>query len=254
MNDGKRYETIFEVRFNDTGRHSLITPMALFGFLQETAISHAESRGFPAEFLAEHHWTWVLNRVHLRVRHYPRWREKVVVTTWPSNLSGLYATREFLIADGSGRACGAATSRWVLVDVARKRAIRIPERIADGFYTDTERAIDDPFPREKEVETATLEKEFHVRLSDLDTNQHANSGSYFDWFLETVPTDVLTDLVPKTVEITYKRESVLGDTLRVKSAETEMPESQGRGFSHTIVRAADDAVVALGKSFWGAER
>lgn len=253
MSDTQLYEKIFEVRFNDTGRHSLITPVALFGFLQETAICHAESRGFSGEFLAQHQWTWVLNRVHVRFEHYPRWREQVAVTTWPSNLAGLYATREFLIADGSWNSCGCGTSRWVLVDVARKRAIRIPPVISEGFDIDTSRAIDDAFPREREVEGEGITKEFHVRLSDLDTNQHANSGSYFDWFLETVPMDVLMKCVPREVEITYKRESVLGDTLRVKSVEGEATAEGGRSFCHAIVQAGRDGVVAIGKSVWGAE-
>jgi len=250
MDNPITYEECFTVRFNDADRLSRATPMAIYSYLQETAVLHSENRGLASAELRERNYAWVLNRIHMRIDRYPRWQETVTIRTWGNTLTGLYAIREFEILDENGERCGVATSRWVLIDTARSRPIRMPDEIEKRYGVKPERALNDPFPRPVEIEHGDVQRDFHVRLSDLDTNQHTNSAVYVDWCLEAVPTEVHTTMAVHSIEVVYKRETVLGDSLRSVGAPADDDALDRRVFLHAIRTQPDGATVALGRSIW----
>ena len=111
--------------------------------------------------------------------------------TWGSCLHGLFAVREWRALDARGDVLALATGRWVVIDVARKKIIKIPPQMPAAYGEHEGRAIDDAFQRMEHPVNGVNARHFHVRFSELDTNQHANSASYVDWCLEAVPQDVL---------------------------------------------------------------
>jgi len=240
----------FEIRYLDGDWQGRLSLLALQGYLQESAVLHCDSVGMTRAFLLENGLTWILNRIHIRVDHYPGFKEEVTVEPWPVNVGGLFNLREFRVLNPQGDVCAVATSRWILIDVNRKRPIRVPEMITSMFEVHEERVIDDPFDRMTDVTDPDLQKEFHVRLSDLDINQHANNASYLDWFLETVPSDVLSTHVPSSIEIDFKREATLGAALHVATAEQPPAPDGAREFRHALRLPSDNQLLAQGRSSW----
>jgi acyl-CoA thioesterase FadM len=58
------------------------------------------------------------------------------------------------------------------------------------------------------------EDHHRVRYSDLDANGHCNSGRYFEILLDAIePGEAFT---PSRFEITYVKEAMLGQVLKVK--------------------------------------
>ena len=245
-----KFTRTFDVRFTETDRKSRLTAIALYNYLQDTAVDHSDSVKVAPADLETWKYAWILNRIRIDVNRFPRHRENVAVTTWASSLRGLYAIREWTMADGRGEVAARSTSRWILLDVERKRAVRLPPFIREAYGEAPERAIDDPFAREIPIEAGEFEKRFHVRANDVDSNQHANSACYIDWCLETVPREVLNDYTPKTFEVTYKRESALGDGLVVVSRIAAEAAGGGQTFEHAIRLEEDGTVLAFGKSTW----
>ncbi len=240
----------YEVRYYDSGGNARVTPVALYSYLQESALRHCDDIGLTTPKLFEMGYTWMLNRVHVQIRHYPRYKERVRVETWPVNISGLYSLREFFVYDESGAQCALATTRWVLIDIAKRRPVRPPESMAQGFELRDLRAIEDDFPKLDLVENPIAEKTFHVRLSDLDINQHANSRCYFDWVLEAVPDDVLRGYIPASVEIHYRQEASLGDAIEASSAEIPCEGAERRGFVHALAAPGNTGLLAQARSHW----
>ena len=245
-----KFTRTFDVRFTETDRKSRLTAIALYNYLQETAVDHSDSVKVAPEDLETWKYAWILNRIRIEVNRFPRHREKVAVTTWASSLRGLYAIREWTMVDGRGEVAARSTSRWILLDVERKRAVGLPPFIREAYGEVSERAIDDSFARETAIEGGEFEKRFHVRASDLDSNQHANSACYIDWCLETVPREVLNDCTPKTFEVIYKKESALGDGLVVMSRAVAEAADGGQRFEHAVRLDKDGTVLAMGKSTW----
>ena len=245
-----KYRQSFEVRFCEADRRSLLTPVALFNLIQEAAIRHGDAANIEGEKLMDMGFAWMMNRIHMRIDRYPRRRETVHVETWGSSLQGLFAVREWRVYDDDDNEIACATARWIMLDTKKRKIIKLPSEIAEHYGEHKERGIEDPFDRMTPIESVENEKRFHVRLSELDTNQHANSVAYVDWCLEAVPEDVLNDYLPCDIEIVYKKESKLGDGLIANSAEDSAAANGGRTFHHAIRLEDDGSLLTMGKSVW----
>jgi len=186
----------------------------------------------------------------LRILTYPIRRDSIRVETWGSNFKGMFATREWRVTNATGVDVAQATGRWVLLSGEPKRIIRIPAMISEGYGEYADRALEDTFDRMIPPEAATSERSFHVRFSELDTNQHANSASYVDWCLESVPVSVMDTFIPESFEITFKKECRLGDELIARSEEAASPAPESRRYRHGLWRKADGALLAIAASAW----
>ncbi len=240
----------FEVRFYEADRASRLTPVSLFNYLQETAIRHGDAVGMDGEAFVRLGYAWMMNRLHLKILRYPFRRDVVQVETWGSCLRGLFATREWRATDAAGEVVALATGRWVVIDIARKRIVKIPPEMLAAYGEHEDRAMIDPFERMAPIRDGTNPRRFHVRSSELDTNQHANSASYVDWCLEAVPGEILEDFLPSGFEITFKKEARLGEELVATSLEVAGADAGERRFRHLLCRSSDGAVNAMAASLW----
>lgn len=242
----------FRIRFSESDRHARATPVALFNLLQETAIAHSASVGRGSDQLEQRGLAWMMNRAHVQFDRYPATDADVTVTTWAHCLTGLFAIREWTITDGSG-VCVRATGRWILFDVNKRRIIKIPPDFAETYGEEPERVVEDTFERMNPLKTGEYSREFHVRISDLDTNRHANSGCYVDWALEAVPLAIASTRRPRNVEMLFKKESVLGEGLIscAQQMRDGAPE-QILLFHHTIAGIAGDPR-AVAYTHWPAD-
>ncbi len=245
-----RYRTPFDVRFFETDRAARLTPVALFNYLQEAAVCHGDAVGVDGGALYKAGYVWMMNRLRIEVARYPLRRERVIVETWGSRFKGMFATREWRVTSEDGGALASATGRWVMLGGEPKRIVRIPAFVSEHYGEYPDRALDDAFDRMNPPAEIHCTRSFHVRFSELDTNQHANSASYVDWCLEAVPITVLDAYLPAMFEITFKKECRLGEELASRSE--ELPDSTAgvRRFRHGLWRSSDDALLAIAASEW----
>ncbi len=245
-----RFRAPFDVRFYETDRAARLTPVALFNYLQETAIQHGDAVGLDGAELDRLGYIWMMNRLHFAIHRYPIRRESLTVETWGSRFKGMFATREWRVTGGDGAAVATASGRWVMLSGEPKRIIRIPPLISERYGEYPDRALEDAFDRMDPPESPSCDRHFHVRFSELDTNQHANSASYVDWCLEAVPLTVLDGFLPASFEITFKKECRLGEELAARSEELPADAPGERRFRHGLWRQSDSALLAIAASTW----
>ena len=232
----------FSVRAYEVGPDETASVLRVCDLLQEAAGEHARAsdrEGFP---LAGGGWsTWVLSRLRLQVRRRPRMRERVEVTTWPAALDGLRATRDFRVTAG-GETLAVATSLWFLIDVGRRRPVRLPAAM-DGFAAPGEpRALTfDGAPEPLAPDAVEHDAAFAVRRSDLDRVGHANNVRFVEWALEALPDDAGL----AGVDVLYRSEAVYGDTVR-----SEAGPREGDARLHRLSREADGRILALARTAW----
>ena len=214
----------------------------------EAAGNNADALGFSIPQLAARNLTWMLSRLRLRLREYPGWRADLVVETWPSGLSRLFALRDFRLRH-DGRVIGEAVSAWLLIDTVRRRPVR-PENEVDWskmIHPERALAVDweklPPFP-EAPGEGAR-EAELAVRYCELDVNLHATSLRYAEWLLESLPAELLASSVPGELDLDFQNEVGAGQRILSRSAPLG-----GGAFAHSLVRQADGVEVARARSAW----
>jgi acyl-ACP thioesterase len=245
-----RFQAPFDIRFFETDRAARLTPVALFNYLQEAAVCHGDAVGMDGEALRQAGYVWMMNRLRFDILRYPVRRERIAVETWGSRFKGMFATREWRVTAEGGEPLATATGRWIMLGDTPKRIVRIPPFVSERYGEYPDRALDDPFDRMNPPAQISCTRNFHVRFSELDTNQHANSASYVDWCLEAVPMAVLDGFLPASFEITFKKECRLGDELAARSEELPQSAPDSRRFRHGLWRLSDDALLAIAESAW----
>lgn len=207
----------FAIRFDEADENLAVRPSALFCYLQEAAVHHSRAVGRAPSVLRDRGLAWFLTRFRLRLMRRPHWEETLRVHTWPSSLKGLFAIREFAVGDGEGRPCAAATSRWVLIDLSRRRPVRLPEWIADAYAQSPQRPFEESFDALAPPADPAHRFDLVVRRRDLDPNGHASSASYLDWLLEAAHTHAPAGAAPVEFDIAYLKEVSGGESVRVES-------------------------------------
>jgi medium-chain acyl-[acyl-carrier-protein] hydrolase len=228
---GLHHEKKFEVRPFEVSSSGRIKLIDLLNYFQEAAGEHAEKLGFSVTHLAVKNLTWVLSRYHVRILRYPAWKEDLSLETWPSIRQGLFALREFELKDSQKNLLAAATSSWMMIDVRSKRPVNLSAHLAD-FSQDGRRAVADDFAALPTIAKSDFEMPFRVRFHDLDWNRHVNHTVYIEWAVETVPRDILVNFVPAEIEVDFRGEALLGQSV-VSRAEAVRQEEEAV-FHHQI--------------------
>lgn len=226
-------------------------PLPTLGkFMQETAYHHANHLDFGYDQLKEQGLFWVLSRLLISIDKYPRWGDKIRVSTWPSGVEGLIAYRDFKVLDVQGNRIGAAGSAWLMLDSERHRPQR-PELLKErnGLFP-TERTLD---RRPAKIPSLTEPKEgmfFPVRYSDLDLYDHVNNAKYMQWILDSYPEELLRRNEIALFEINFLAEAKMGDEVAIHTERIESPISSAISFRHSIKRKSDARDICLAEVIW----
>ncbi len=145
----------------------------------------------------------------------------------------------------------AATSRWAVVDLRRRRIARLPEFVRGQVLPQRPRALLLLGPEPQPPSAAQLGHEVEVRRADLDMVGHVNNTRYVEWALEPLP-EACLETHPAAFEIVFKREGLRGDRLVSRAQRTASAQGAVR-YAHAVVRPVDGAVLAHAQSVWHTE-
>lgn len=209
----------FDVRTYECGPDGLASLPTICNYLQEAASRNAEALTFSkTDFdAAGANISWVLTRLRVRMDRYPRWEDRVTIATWPSGGRRVVAYRDFEILAADGSRLGAATSEWMLIDLASRRLVPIPARVFSCVNTARGRILGaSPFGKlHWEGAAAANAGVFRALRGDIDMNGHVNNVHYVAWLLEGVPTGRCVDL-----DLVFKTETLAGDEVHAACAPT----------------------------------
>lgn len=207
----------FEITFRDVGKSNKITNSALLNILENIAGMHSNQVGYGLNNIAQTGITWVLLNWKLRVFSRPIYGEKLDVETWARKAVKFYTYRDFKVYDKSHNLVAIATSKWALLDATSMSIARITPELLK-LYTPENFAVfeDEQEPNKLIVSEENITKEFHYTVSrrDIDINNHMHNLYYLDLAYETLPDEIYSNGNLNQVEIMYKKEIKLGDTVK----------------------------------------
>lgn len=238
--DSKYYfEETFNIRSSEVDTDGKARLQSICNLLQEIAGNHALALNFDISQLMEKDLTWVLHRLHVIMDRLPNWRETITIRTWPSSGDTLRAYRDFQILDEGGKEIGRSLSYWLMLNIKSRRPVRMPEEVLDMAPTNVEHVLDIKSSRLSPLKDRDYSKQFKVRRSDLDLNNHVNNVRYIGWALETLPEEIKI----KEIDIEFQAECLIDDIITSESK--SITDSK---YIHQLSKKEDDKIVALAES------
>ena len=141
----------------------------------------------------------------------------------------------------------AAVSAWLVIDVQRRRPVRILPFVDRLKPIEGPHILPDTLDKLSGLKHHTYEKKFAARYGDLDVQQHVNNVSFVEWLVEGVPSSVLNTSVPAQLEINFMAEAFYEDcTLAI----CHLRDADDTVFHHSLLRQQDGREVARARSVW----
>jgi medium-chain acyl-[acyl-carrier-protein] hydrolase len=244
------------VRADECDRNSILRTAALNAILQESAGHHGMMLGVGMDVLKPRGLTWMLLRFTLNITRFPRWRDTLRVTTWPSGTRGrLIATREYTAhLPPDETPILNATSEWGLVDIREQRIVRLTDDIR-ALRIPSDLPPQPPLPKIPEFNSTPeppnaklFTRSYPIRESQIDFNHHVNNAHYLAWLFDTLPDPLATDRLAR-LDIAYRLPANIGDTVRVETQHTPGDNT----CLHTIHRESDNALLIHAQTTWNLE-
>jgi len=207
-------EDRFTVEAFDCRPDGGIKPNALMQYLQEAAARHAEQLGVGFADLDRQNGFWVLVNFRLEMTGTPRWGDTVTVRTWPSGVTRLVASREFIGAGLDGREIFRAASEWMILDKRSSRPKNL-QRLDLHLPPDGPKLLTTALGRLQPAEVYAPACTLSVPFSSLDFNGHVNNTEYVRWALDGLYRQRGGCPVIRSARMTYLAEVFAGDEIEI---------------------------------------
>lgn len=227
--------TPYNITSADTDMESRLRLGGVVNLLIQSAISSADNLGFGFSGLRELQLFWVLRNLTVELYRPIGWSEVVTVETWPKDIDGVLYLRDFVVRDANQEVVAKATSGWLALDLSTKR----PKRFNNEqmlYFTKLKDKNSLTYLPEKlsaakcdMVEVAAIKPTFY----DIDLNRHVTSTRYIDWMIDSLPTQFLLEAYPAKLTINYLKETMLGDTVSIRSGSTDDATFLFEGYNQT---------------------
>ena len=214
---GLYLEPIF-VEFRDTDRDQHVKLSTWLAWLADLAGGDYEARGLGRDELIRRGQVFLVNRFALKVHRMPERYENLVAMTWEHGTEAIYFNRYYRFETEQGNMVAEGRSAWLLCDPVNHRILR--PRALDHEVRNIDRDVDCPqmeqIPVPDDLQKLGQRK---IVYTDLDANRHVYCANYGNIIADHLP-DELVSLPVSTLEITYAKEAVLGETLDILGAQT----------------------------------
>lgn len=243
------FELELLLRYQDTDARLRCSPTALLGAMQEAAIHQSEAVGRGMTWLGERHKVWMIVQTMLRVERLPRWKTRLRVSTWASDVGRLLSRREFLVEDEHGP-CARASTLWAYVDTDQRKVTRAPKDLCEAYPVDEGRAIAGHFPRPARCGEIDGVDTRPIRASDIDSNGHVNNLRYLAWMLDSLPEDLPDSIHLGWLNIRYQKEALPGGRISARTSRIRVEQADQLHFAHEIINADTAERISMAESRW----
>jgi medium-chain acyl-[acyl-carrier-protein] hydrolase len=235
----------FIVRSSEIDYKGQATMPALVSYMQEAAWENTRNLGISMYDLLERGLTWVLQRMRIEMFRYPEHGESITVETWASGRERVFLHRDFRVYNTDQELLGQATSVWLVMDVVKRQLVSVPEFIMEVEIVPGQEPL--PFAKGKlpQLKQASYQQNIPVRWHDIDLNRHVTNTRYLQWMLDTLPQHILEKQL-KEVDIIFKSESILGDTVLSEAVFSE----QESIFLHKLSNQDTGKELVQAKTTW----
>lgn len=209
----EKYSEEIKIRGHYTDLQGRLIVKSLCDLFNDVANMQTISLGFDVPTLNAQGLTWMLHKLHIIVNRMPEQGETVTLETWPSGIDRLFALRDFSMLSGEGDVLIRATSEWMVIDVNRRRPVRLPACVTENAAScvDVVREIAFELDTKKMPEEYENARRFTATYDNIDFNKHVTQATYVRWVTNSLSYEFLSEHELREMEIIYEHE-VLPDS------------------------------------------
>lgn len=211
----KSYTKEYELHYFNVDSNLKCTMSTIINILSDIGTRQSEELGGGMRELLKDNITWVFYNYNINVFRYPVYGEILSVKTEPIGFKKFYALRKYEIKDSSGEVIISANSIFLLIDLEKRRAIKVPKKQYEIYGADEDIKIDFKLPRLAKPSENKYEDIFRVRYTDIDCNKHVNNTKYIEWAIETLPENIVNNYKLVDLKVTFQKECKYGESVHV---------------------------------------
>lgn len=181
----------------------------------ETAIEHANSLSIGYSDLLKFGIGWVLTRLSIEMKRYPKINDTYTVTTWIEGYNRRFSDRCYVITDADGEEIGHIRSMWMAINFATREGADLGE-IEKECFPVSARAC--PVSRPGKVPPMgadDIQRQYTFRFCDLDFNRHVNTIQYIKLILNGWTLDHYDANAIDRFDVTFHHECLFGQTVDI---------------------------------------
>ena len=177
----------------------------------EVATFHANSWGVGYARLIQDNHVWVLSRVTIEMKAYPRVNENYSLTTWIEDYNRYFSQRNMRIDDANGNPLGYVRTIWMVIDLNTRASVDISQL---SYIRDN--VSDTPCPIEPMSRLHPIEEghsvEYTFGYMDCDFKRHVNTVRYLSHLMNLFDMDCYDNFFIQRMEISFIKETHYSET------------------------------------------
>ena len=245
---GAVYEKEYDVNYYNVDARGDAKLTSIADFFCDIGFHQSEALGLGLNKLISDNMAWIFYKYDIEVLRYPKLGEKLTVCTDALGMRKFYAYRNYLIKDAEGNIIVKGRGLFLLLDLKKRRAMRVPETMKTIYKCEEDSFELDNLDKKFESE---MSKQFAVRYSDIDTNGHVNNTKYMEWALEIVPRDIILNYKMSRIKVNFIKEVQYGHTVCVEAKAVNEDE---KIVVKTRILNEENTILALCETEWKKEK
>lgn len=203
-------EKEYEVHYYETNYRLECKISSIINYFCDIGTKQSEELGVGIDYLIEKRLAWVFYKYDIKVNRYPKYGEKIRVRTFAKSFKKFYASRGYEIYDENNNKIVEGEGIFLLINIDRRRAIRIPEDQYISYGIDIDDCPDINITKLEKLNKEMYKNNFKVRYGDIDSNMHVNNVRYVEWALESLPLDIVLNYELKELSVIFEKECRYG--------------------------------------------
>lgn len=214
-----KYKHIYQIGLEDVDVNGNATNKALMTIMEDIGGLHSDLAGYGLDSVEQSGQAWVVLDWKIEVIKRPHYRDMITGYTWSVNHNIACAYRDYELFNEQGEKVVRATSRWVLMDIVKRRPIRLTDELTERYQGEADtRAFEEgmtnlSYPKGFFDNEQIKKQPYYVLRRDIDSNRHMHNLCYLDAAGEVLPQEIYDKGEMSNIRISYKKEILYGEDI-----------------------------------------
>lgn len=233
------YKENYKVELEDIGTENKISNKRIVTIMEDVSAAHSASVGYGVENVEETNCAWILLDWKIKIINRPAYNEHIEASTWSRKSDKLCAFRDFELKDKNGNVFAIGTSRWLYMNLERRRPTILNEKMNEIYKTEFGKMVfgeeiskldvpevlmnnkssdksNDTFIDKTIQDKSIIERPYKIERRDMDINGHLHNVSYIEAAYEIIPDEIYKNVEFNNIRVEYKKEILKEDNVVIK--------------------------------------